>query len=169
MEYYKEAEFETYIEIDTEWMLEAGLTPEQVGFFILAINQHDLVKSELVRLIYMHLIKDRSALSQYDFRSELTVGSEDTYTTLQDVVEDAGNIAASFVLNLKVDAEADVFSKKTAAALEIWLTEYDSNSSADDALSSGRGEIFIKNVLEQFSGQQTNESKKRTKVRVIRG
>ena len=169
VEYYKEAEFETYIEIDTEWMLEAGLTPEQVGFFILAINQHDLVKSELVRLIYMHLIKDRSALSQYDFRSELTVGSEDTYTTLQDVVEDAGNIAASFVLNLKVDAEADVFSKKTAAALEIWLTEYDSNSSADDALSSGRGEIFIKNVLEQFSGQQTNESKKRTKVRVIRG
>ena len=169
VEYYKEAEFETYIEIDTEWMLEAGLTPEQVGLFILAINQHDLVKSELVRLIYMHLIMDRSALSTYDFRSELTVGSEDTYTTLQDVVEDAGNIAASFPLNLKVDAEADVFSKKTAAALEIWLTEYDSNSSADDALSSGRGEIFIKNVLEQFSGQQTNESKKRTKVRVIRG
>ena len=169
VEYYKEAEFETYIEIDTEWMLEAGLTPEQVGLFILAINQHDLVKSELVRLIYMHLIKDRSALSQYDFRSELTVGSEDTYTTLQDVVEDAGNIAASFPLNLKVDAEADVFSKKTAAALEIWLTEYSSNSSADDALSSGRGEVFIKNVLEQFSKQQTNESKKRMKVRMIRG
>ena len=169
VEYYKEAEFETFIEIDTEWMLEAGLTPEQVGIFILAINQHDIVKSELVRLIYMHLIMDRSALSTYDFRSGLTVGNEDTYTTLQDVVEDAGNIAASFELKLKVDAEDDVYSKKTAAALEIWLTEYDSNSSADDALSSGRGQIFIKNVLEQFPKQQTNESKKRMKVRMIRG
>ena len=166
VEYYPEVEFESYADVDTEWMIKAGLPPEDVGIFILALNQDSLVKREFVRLMYTWLIRDRSALSPYTF--PITVGEEDTYTTLESVVEDEGNIAASFPLNLKASSD-EVYSKKSEAALEVWLTEFDNRDTANEALETERGEIFIKNVLKRFKDRNTNENKQRMKVRMLRG
>jgi hypothetical protein len=166
VEYYSEVEFESYADVDTEWMIKAGLPPEDVGIFILALNQDSLVKREFVRLMYVTLLRDRSALSTYTF--PITVGEEDTYTTLESVVEDEGNIAASFPLNLKASSD-DVYSKKSAAALEVWLTEFDNRDTANEALETERGEIFIKKVLQRFKDRNTNENKQRMKVRMLRG
>jgi len=158
-EWYEEAEFESEIQMDTEWMLKEGLTPQQVGIFIVALNQSKELQMKVVELINRALDPDSGTIPMTILHSD--------YPTVESVVADNGDVYAEYPLGLEVNYN-EINTKAKVDMLEKILTEYDTQDTITDALQSKEGMDLIRSVIQRATKSVT-ENKRRTKIRILRG
>ena len=158
-EWYENAEFESEIQMDTEWMLKEGLTPQQVGIFIVALNQSKELQMKVVELINRALDPDSGTIPMTILHSD--------YPTVESVVADNGDVYVEYPLGLEVNYN-EINTKAKVDMLEKILTEYDMQDTITDALQSKEGMDLIRSVIQRATKSVT-ENKRRTKIRILRG
>ena len=174
IEYWEEAAFESTMALEDDWMLELGLSPEQVGLFVVALNQNKEVQNKVVELIEKYLYpKADSILPMIIETDGATIGAVEVgsdYKKVASIISQAGGDMQTFQFPIKIELVShEIDTKNKMILLTKILGEFDSDDTLDEALNTSEGHALIRQVIEAASPKAVNENKRRTKIRILRG
>ena len=174
IEYWEEAAFESTMALEDDWMLELGLSPEQVGLFVVALNQNKEVQNKVVELIEKYLYpKADSILPMIIETDGATIGAVEVgsdYKKVASIISQAGGDMQTFQFPIKIELVShEIDTKNKMILLTKILGEFDSDDTLNRALTTSEGQALIRQVIEAATPKAVTENKRRTRVRILRG
>ena len=174
IEYWQEAEFESTMDLEDDWMLELGLSPEQVGLFIVALNQNKEVQNKVVELIEKYLYpKADSILPMIIETNGATVGVIEVgsdYKEVASMISQAGGDMQTFNFPIKIELVShEIDTRNKMILLTKILGEYEDDDTLNNALKTSEGQALIRQVIEAATPKAVTENKRRTTIRILRG
>jgi len=174
IEYWQAADFESTMSLTDDWMIELGLSSEQVGLFVVALNQNKEVQNKVVELMEKHLYpKADSILPMIIETDGATIGAVEVgsdYKKVASIIENPAGYFQTFQFPIKIELDSNEVDTKNKMILLIKiLAQFDSDDTLDDALNTSEGQALIRQVIEAATPKAVNENKRRMKVRILRG
>ena len=146
-----------------------GYTPKQAAALLIMLGQDEALQRYLVAEINKECqIAAGDADSWNGIIIPFTITGPDNYSSIEEIFEDDpnGQVDDSFDLRMELDQD-DVRLKSEKVALAALLEQYDEAEMGELILAFS--EPLKAKMQELVPAEPTNESKKRMKVRVIRG
>ena len=169
LEIQTEATFTSTLSIDLSVLQEkGGYTPRQAAALLIMLGEDEALQRFLINEINKECqIAAGDADSWNGMAISFTITGPDTYSSVEEILEDDPNaeVADSFDLRMELDQD-DVRTKGEKKALAALLEQYEPDEMAELILTYSKP--LKAKMQELFPAQPTNENKKRMKVRMLR-